>query len=41
MKDKIMKWFKMGLWTEEMVKNAFIKGVLTEADISEILGGAK
>lgn len=35
MKDKIAKWFKFGLWTEEMVLNAVFKNVLTaeEADI--------
>lgn len=39
MKEKIMKWFKMGLWTEKMVENAFEKGVLTEDEANEILGG--
>ena len=37
MKEKIMRWYKMGLWTEEMVKNAFDKGVLTEEEVSIIL----
>lgn len=39
MKEKIIKWFKLGLWTEVMVRNAFIKGVLTEQEMNEILGG--
>ena len=39
MKDKIMKWFKQGLWTEEMVRNAVSKNVLTEEEVNEILGG--
>lgn len=37
MKDKIAKWYKQGLWTESMVKNAAIKGILTEDEVSEIL----
>lgn len=37
MKEKIMKWFKQGLWTEEMVKNAVDKGILTEDEANEIL----
>lgn len=39
MKEKISKWYKLGLWTEVMVRNAFNKGVLTEEDMNEILGG--
>lgn len=39
MKDKIMKWFKLGLWTEDMVKNAVSKNVLTEEEANEILNG--
>lgn len=41
MKDKIMKWFKQGLWTEVMVRNAVVKNILTEEEANEILGGAK
>lgn len=41
MKEKITKWFKQGLWTEEMVKNAFYKGILTENEMNEILRGGK
>lgn len=37
MKEKIMKWFKLGLWTEKMVKNAIEKGILTEDEANEIL----
>ena len=29
MKEKIAKWYKQGLWTKTMVKNAVKKGVLT------------
>lgn len=39
MKDKIMKWFKMGLWTEKMVQDAAAKNVLTEEEVNEILNG--
>lgn len=36
MKDKIKKWYKMGLWTAEMVQNAVTKGKLTKEDVAEI-----
>lgn len=39
MKEKILKWFKLGLWTEEMVRNAVEKKVLTEDEMNEILNG--
>jgi len=39
MKDKIAKWYKQGLWTEEMVFNAVRKGILTENEATEILKG--
>ena len=38
MKDKIARWFKQGLWTVEMVRNAVEKGVITEGDFQEITG---
>lgn len=38
MYEKIKKWYKQGLWTEEMVLNAVEKGVLTEEQSAEILG---
>ena len=37
MKEKIAKWYKQGLWTESMVMKAVEKGVLTEAEATEIL----
>lgn len=40
MKDKIAKWYKQGLWTKEMVRNAVDKGVITEADYAKIVEGA-
>ena len=40
MREKIAKWYAQGLWTEDMVHQAVKKGVLTEAEAAEILGGA-
>lgn len=36
--EKIKKWYKQGLWTEQMVLNAVGKGILTEDQADEILG---
>ena len=38
MKNRIEKWYKQGLWTLDMVKNAVEKGVITEEDYKEITG---
>ena len=35
--EKIKKWYMQGLWTETMVRNAVLKGVLTEDQATEIL----
>ena len=35
--EKIKKWFKQGLWTEQMVMNAVAKGILTKEQSNEIL----
>lgn len=40
MKEKIKAWYKFGLWTKEMVRNAVIKGKLTEEEYREIVGEA-
>ncbi len=40
MKEKIKKWYEQGLWTVEMVRNAVIKGKLTEEEYREIVGEA-
>lgn len=37
MYDKILKWYKQGLWTEQMILNAVTKGVITEEQAQEIL----
>ena len=36
-KSKVAYWYKYGLWTDEMVRNAVGKGKLTEAEAAEIL----
>ena len=38
MKNKIEKWYHMGLWSAEMVANAVKKGILMAADYEEITG---
>lgn len=38
MKEKIEKWYKQGLWTEEMLRNAVEKEKLTKEDFEEITG---
>lgn len=38
MKEKIAKWYKQGLWTADMVKNAAAKGIITATDYEEITG---
>ena len=40
MTEKIKKWYEQGLWTAEMVRNAVIKGKLTEEEYREIVGEA-
>ena len=37
MKEKIQKWYTMGLWTAGMVQDAVSKGVLSEEEAAEIL----
>lgn len=38
MYEKIKKWYKQGLWTADMVKNAADKGVITGEQYKEITG---
>ena len=35
--EKIKRWYMQGLWTGQMVKNAVIKGIITEEQENEIL----
>lgn len=37
MKERIMKWYKLGLWTKTMVQDAVNKGVITADDMAEII----
>lgn len=39
MYEKIKKWYEMGLWTEDMVREAYEKGLIIEEQMAEILGG--
>ena len=38
MKEKIAKWYRQGLWTADMVRNAVAKGVIAADDAEQILG---
>lgn len=38
MKNRIEKWYHMGLWTKKMVADAVSKGRITAADYEEITG---
>ena len=35
--EKIKRFYKLGLWTEDMVNNAVVKKVITEEEAIEIL----
>lgn len=36
MKEKILKWYKQGLWTLIMVQNAVKKNILTQEEADAI-----
>ncbi len=38
MAEKIKRWYGWGLWTAAMVRSAWEKGVLTEAEYQGIIG---
>ena len=38
MYQKILQWYKAGIWTKQMVRNAVIKGKITQAEFKEITG---
>ena len=40
MRERIEKWYKLGLWTKDMVRSAVDKGKLTTAEYTEITGEA-
>lgn len=35
--EKVRRWFEEGIWTERMVRDAFLKGRITEDELMEIL----
>ena len=37
MKEKILKWYSMGLWTKKMVQDAVNKNILTLDEANKIL----
>lgn len=37
MKEKIARWYRLGLWTAKMIQDAVIEGQLTEDEAAEIL----
>lgn len=37
-KDKVKRWFNWGIWTKTMVKDAVVKGTLTEDDYLYVTG---
>ena len=37
MKEKIERWYRMGLWTDAMVREAVSKGILTAEESARIL----
>ena len=39
-KEKVKQWFKMKLWTEEMILEAVEKEALTQEDADEILASS-
>lgn len=38
--DKVKEYYERGFWTAEMVRNAVIKGWITQAECDEILVAA-
>ena len=40
MRERIEKWYKLGLWTKDIVRSAVTKAVLTEVEYQEITGEA-
>lgn len=36
--DKVKKYYKMGFWTEKMVRSAVVKHWITEEEFTEITG---
>ena len=41
MYENIKKWYTMNLWSAAMVRQAVVKGIITEAQYEEITGEAE
>jgi hypothetical protein len=41
MADKIAKWYKLGLWTADMVQTAAKRGVISQEQADTIIGGVE
>jgi hypothetical protein len=35
--ERIKKWYRLGLWTADMVRNAVTKGIITEEQATDII----
>ena len=35
---KVAKWYDAGIWTEQMVRDVYAKGKLTDEELAAILG---
>lgn len=35
--ERVHRWYVDGIWTERMVRDAFLKGRITEDELMEIL----
>ena len=38
MKEKVKKYYEAGVWSEERVRNAVLRGWISESDYAEIVG---
>ena len=38
MYEKVKKYYDIGLWSEERVRNMVIKGIITEEEYASIVG---
>ena len=37
--ERVKRYYTAGIWNDEMVRNAYAKGRITEEEMREILGG--
>ena len=38
--NKVKRWYDMGMWNETRVRNAVVKGWITEEEFTDITGQA-